>query len=59
MVVQKKDFKSALFDFVLIDDQVFSFHMNDLDVSSHPVSLTQMILQRILLSKRFITQVGL
>ncbi|MBN1860259.1 MAG: hypothetical protein JW840_02235 [Candidatus Thermoplasmatota archaeon] len=59
MVVQKKDFEPVLFDFIVIDDQMFSFHMKDLDVSSHPVSLAQMMLQRIFLSKRFITQVGL
>lgn len=52
--IQKKDFESVLFDFVVIDDQVFSFHMKELETSSQHLSFIQMILQRILFQKNYI-----
>ncbi len=55
--IQQKDFESVLFDFVVIDDQVFSFHMKELEISSAPLTFVQMMLQRISLIKKFITQV--
>lgn len=55
--IQQKDFESVLFDFVVIDDQVFSFHMKEREISSSPLTFVQMMLQRISLAKEFITQV--
>ncbi len=57
--IQKNDYESALFDVIVIDDQVFLFHMKELEISSQSHSLAQMMLQRIILPKTFITSVEL
>ena len=45
--------ESVLFDFVVIDDQVFSFHMKEIETSSLArFSLLHMILQKLLLLKQ-------
>lgn len=57
--IQKNDYEPALFDFIVIDDQVFLFHVKELDISSQPHSLAQMMLQRIIIPKTFISPVEL
>lgn len=52
--IQKKDYESVLFDFGVIDDQVFSFHMKELETSSHQLSFLQMMLQKIISAKKLI-----
>ncbi len=52
--IQAGSHESALFDFVVIDDQAFSFHLKVIEESSQAQSFMQMILQRILLGKKLI-----
>jgi hypothetical protein len=52
--IQAADHESVLFDFVVIDDQMFSFHMKVIDSSIPSFSFIQMILQKILLLKHAI-----
>ena len=52
--IQAVDHESVLFDFVVIDNQVFSFHMKVIDTSSYRVSFIQMMLQKILFAKKLI-----
>jgi len=40
-------FQMVLFDFVVIDDQTFTFHMQEEDTSTPNLSLLQMFVQRI------------
>jgi len=42
------DHESVLFDFVVIDDQMFSFHMKEVETSLSHFSFIQMILQKLL-----------
>jgi hypothetical protein len=46
--IQEADHESVLFDFVVIDDQMFSFHMKEVETSLSHFSFIQMILQKIL-----------
>jgi len=52
--IQAVDHESVLFDFVVIDNQVFSFHMKVIDTSSYRFSFIQMMLQKILFAKKLI-----
>jgi hypothetical protein len=52
--IQAADHESVLFDFVVIDNQAFSFHMKVIDTSSYHFSFLQMILQKILFTKKII-----
>jgi hypothetical protein len=49
--IQQDNFESVLFDFVVIDDQTFSFHMKEIEVSIPYISFIQMMLQKLLLIK--------
>jgi hypothetical protein len=53
--IQSVDHESVLFDFVVIDNQMFSFHMKVIDSSSFHFSFIQMMLQKILSAKKLIT----
>jgi len=52
--IQAVGHESVLFDFVVLDNQVFSFHMKVIEESSHSFSFFQMILQKILFAKKLI-----
>lgn len=52
--IQAVDHESVLFDFVVLDNQAFSFHMKVIEESSHSFSFFQMILQKILFAKKLI-----
>jgi hypothetical protein len=52
--IQAVDHESVLFDFIVLDNQVFSFHMKVIDTSSYRVSFIQMMLQKILFAKKLI-----
>jgi hypothetical protein len=52
--VQEKDHESVLFDFMVIDDQTFSFHLKVIEESSHGLSLIQTMLHKIEFVKRLI-----
>ncbi len=52
--IQAVDHESVLFDFVVLDNQWFSFHMKVIEESSHSFSFFQMILQKILFAKKLI-----
>jgi len=52
--IQAVDYESVLFDFVVLDNQVFSFHMKVIEDSSHGFSFLQMMLQKILFAKKLI-----
>jgi hypothetical protein len=52
--IQAGSHESVLFDFVVIDEQAFSFHLKVIEESSQAQSFMQMILQRILLGKKLI-----
>lgn len=52
--IQAVDHESVLFDFLVLDNQAFSFHMKVLDTSSFRLSFFQMILQKILFAKKLI-----
>jgi hypothetical protein len=49
--IEQKDYESVLFDFVVLDDQTFSFHVKEVETSAKGFSLLQMVLQKILLQK--------
>jgi hypothetical protein len=55
--MQEKDHESVLFDFVVIDNQEFSFHMKVLETSIHAPLFLQMLLQKIIFAKKLITLV--
>ncbi|MBE3122125.1 MAG: hypothetical protein IMZ43_05490 [Thermoplasmata archaeon] len=50
--IQAVDHESVLFDFVVLDNQAFSFHMKVIDTSSYHFSFLQMMLQKIVLAKK-------
>jgi hypothetical protein len=52
--IQAVDHESVLFDFVVLDNQWFSFHMKVIEELSHSFSFFQMILQKILFAKKLI-----
>ena len=52
--IQALDHESVLFDFVVLDTQVFSFHMKVIEDSSHGFSFLQQMLQKILFAKKLI-----
>jgi len=47
--IQQDNFESVLFDFVVIDDQTFSFHMKEIEISIPYLSFMQMMLQKLIL----------
>ena len=53
-IKETADHESVLFDFVAIDDQTFSFHMKEVEVSIPYFSFIQMMLQKLLLDKQII-----
>jgi hypothetical protein len=53
--MQEQDHESVLFDFVVIDNQEFSFHMKVIETSIHVPSFLQMMLQKIIFSKKLTT----
>ena len=52
--IQALDHESVLFDFVVIDNQAFSFHMKVIEESSYHFSFLQMMLQKIHFAKKLI-----
>ena len=52
--IQAVDHESVLFDFVVLDNQAFSFHMKVIEESSYRFSFIQMMLQKIVLAKKFL-----
>jgi len=52
--IQAVDYESVLFDFIVLDNQWFSFHMKGIEDSSHGFSFLQMMLQKILSAKKLI-----
>lgn len=51
--IQETNLESVLFNFVVIDNQMFSFHIKEIETSSlYNFSFIQIILQRILLVKK-------
>jgi len=50
--IQAVDHESVLFDFVVLDNQAFSFHMKVIDTSSYHFSFIHMMLQKIVLAKK-------
>jgi hypothetical protein len=46
--ILQANFESVLFDFVVIDDQTFSFHMKEIEVSIPYLSFIQMMLQKLM-----------
>ena len=52
--IQAVDHESVLFDFVVLDNQAFSFHMKVIDTSSYHFSFLQMMLQKIVLAKKLL-----
>jgi hypothetical protein len=55
MSIQAVDHESVLFDFVVLDNQAFSFHMKVIDTSSYHFSFIHMMLQKIVLAKKLLT----
>ncbi len=53
-IKETADHESVLFDFVVIDDQTFSFHMKEVEVSIPYFSFIQMMLQKLRLVKQVI-----
>jgi hypothetical protein len=53
--IQAVDHESVLFDFVVLDNQAFSFHMKVIDTSSYHFSFIHMMLQKIVLAKKLLT----
>ncbi|MCX6670325.1 MAG: hypothetical protein NTX92_00195 [Euryarchaeota archaeon] len=53
--IQEADHESVLFDFVVIDDQMFTFHMKEVGASTPYFSFIQMMLQKLLLAKHIIS----
>lgn len=53
--ILQENYESVLFDFVVIDDQTFSFHMKEIEVSTPYFSFIQMMLQKLLLAKNIIS----
>jgi hypothetical protein len=52
--IKDKDHESVLFDFEVIDDQTFSFHLKQIKDSSYRFSFIQMMLQKLVLAKQFL-----
>ena len=52
--IQAVDHESVLFDFVVLDNQAFSFHMKVIDTSSYHFSFIHMMLQKIVLAKKLL-----
>ena len=52
--IQKADHESVLFDFVVIDDQMFTFNMKVIESSIPNFSFIQMMLQKLLHVKQII-----
>jgi len=52
--IEQEDYESVLFDFIVIDDQMFSFHVKELETSLQRHSFLQMIQQKIFSAKRII-----
>ena len=52
--IQAVDYESVLFDFIVLDNQVFSFYLKVIEESSHGFSFLQMMLQNILFAKKLI-----
>ncbi|MBN1280586.1 MAG: hypothetical protein JXA00_02955 [Candidatus Thermoplasmatota archaeon] len=53
--VQDPNYESLLFDFVVLDDQLFAFHLKQTEESSQGVTLLQVLLQRLQLMKHFLS----
>ena len=53
--IQEQDHESVLFDFLVIDDQAFSFHLKVIEESSPALSLMQMLQHKTELVKRLIS----
>ena len=52
---QEKDHEAVLFDFEVIGDQTFSFQTKKIETSLNYLSFAQMMLQKIILTKKLIT----
>jgi hypothetical protein len=52
--IQQPNHESVLFDFVVIDDQAFAFHMKEVEVSTLHFTFMNLILQKILSMRRIL-----
>lgn len=52
--IEQEEYESVVFDFVVLDDQAFSFHVKEIETSVQRDSLLQMVWQKIRFAKKLI-----